>query len=161
MHQRVLHGVALAAVAVVLLGTAMAAEPAKPRFALDSARDGFMRLDTQTGSVTHCSALNGKWSCDAVLPADTNLGPRVEALATEVARLATETAALAARVEQLAQNAASTPTVQSSSVGQPVRAVASQPVARRSVSDRIVGRLLAMVRLLKHGKGAIPPATPS
>lgn len=157
MHQRVPPVLAFAATALALHGMAGAAEPAKPRFTINSARDGFMRLDTQTGAVTHCSATKGKWTCDGILPADANLGGRVDALAVEVARLAANTAALTARVEQLARNGA-----QPSPGAQPAAVEASQPVGRKTIANRIVGRFLAMVRLLKHGKSeAITSATPS
>lgn len=159
MHPRALPVLVFAATALALPGMARAAEPSKPRFAIDSARDGFMRLDTQTGAVTHCSATTGKWTCDGILAADANLGGRVDALAVEVARLAANTAALTARVEQLAKNRAA---AQPSPGAQSVATEAPQHVARKSIADRIVGRFLAMVRLLKHGKREVmPAATPS
>lgn len=157
MSQRALPVLVFAATALAVLGTAWAAEPAKPHFTIDSSRSGFVRLDTQTGAVTHCSATKGKWTCDGILAADANLGLRVDALAVEVARLAASTAALTARVEQLATNGAAA-RVSQGGTAQP--AVTAQPVARKTIADRIVGRFLAMVRLLKHGKGE-SAATPS
>jgi len=157
MRQRLLPVLVSVATGAAVLGTATAAEPARPRFTIDSARDGFTRLDTQTGAVTHCSAVRGKWTCDAILSGDANLAQRVEALAVAVARLSANTAVLTARVERLAKSGA-----QPSPGAQPAAAEAPQQVARKGIADRIVNRFLAMVRLLKHGKSeATPAATPS
>jgi hypothetical protein len=157
MKAKVLFGFAVVAIAAGVFGATAAAEPVKPRFTIDSSRDGFVRLDTQTGAVAHCSSLKGVWSCDPVLSGDAGLGLRLDALADEVARLAAETAALDDRIGLLAKGEASTPasTLPQSTTTQP----AARPSAGVSFADRIVGRFLAMVRLLKHGKGEVLPAS--
>jgi hypothetical protein len=156
MKARVLSGLVAVAIAAGVFGLAAAAEPVKPRFTIDSSRDGFVRLDTLTGAVAHCSSLKGEWICDSILSADAGLGPRLDALANQVARLAAETTALDARIGLLAKGEASAPV---SMLPQPATTQpAARPSAGVSFADRIVERFLAMVRLLKHGKGEVLPA---
>lgn len=69
-------------------GLAVAEEPG--RYAVEPSFDGFVRLDTETGSVAHCQKEAGIWRCEnlieetpgvAALRADVDkLGDRVEAL---------------------------------------------------------------------------------
>ena len=143
-------------VAVSAAGQASGAELAKPRFSLDASRDGFVRLDTATGAVMHCTVVKGKWTCDEVLSGGAGLTVRIDALALEVARLSAATAALDGRVARIAMAGAAAP-VATTPVTAPVAPAAVRPV-HPTVAVAIVTRLLAMVRLLKHGRDASAPA---
>jgi outer membrane murein-binding lipoprotein Lpp len=153
MRTLLLPVLALGLIAASAAVPASAAEAAKPRFSLDASRDGFVRLDTATGAVTHCTAVKGKWTCDEVLAGGAVLSARIDALSLEVSRLSAATAALDARVTRIgaADVAASTAVA-------PAKAPAVAQPAHRSVAGAIVTRFLAMVRLLKHGRDASTPA---
>ena len=165
MRARLASRLGLTAVLAAALASASAAETAKPRFTLDSSQEGFVRLDTQTGTVTHCRATKGKWACDAILAGDSGAGARLDALALDVARLRAATAALDARVARLTETGVpgAAPAV---GVVPPVALPSMTPALGRpamvSAAGRVVGRFLTIVRQLKHGKGDVKAApTPS
>jgi hypothetical protein len=126
--------------------TPAAAPAGAGRYALNAARDGFVRLDTATGAVSHCSQEAGVWHCDTIAGEDATLKARLDALTGEVAKLSAAVAALGARVADLAVGNA------------PTAPVAEKPVVERRAgfAGRAVDRFLAMVRALKHGA---PPAS--
>lgn len=161
MRARPLLGLVLsAAVLAAASGVAGAAGPVKSRFTLDSSRDGFVRLDTQTGTVTHCSVIKGAWTCDAILSGDAGLAARLDALSLEVARLTAVTAALEARLSRSPKEDARVPVATPTAT--PAGPPAVEPSGRTSVARTIVSRFLTMVRLLRHGKDETrPPLTPS
>jgi hypothetical protein len=73
------------------------------RYAIQSSDDGFVRLDTETGAVSHCTRVGDTWHCDAIAEDKAalerqvqTLSRQVETLAAEVGRLGEELAALKA-----------------------------------------------------------------
>ncbi len=76
----------IAVSAALTLGAAVQAQetPGKSgRYSMKDVDDGLLRLDTQTGEVSHCRKLNTAWTCSAV--ADDRA-----ALQEEITRLQTE-----------------------------------------------------------------------
>lgn len=82
-----------AALALVLTVSAGAAEG---RYVLKDVEGGFIRLDTETGAVSHCGLRNETWRCEPVADAQA-------ALQDEINRLAEENAALEQRLAELEQ----------------------------------------------------------
>lgn len=76
-------------------GFAQDAEPG--RFAIEPSVDGFVRLDTETGAVSHCYRRDDVWRCD-VLAEDRSA---IAEVADEVRALNDRIDALAARLEAL------------------------------------------------------------
>lgn len=89
MIRAVLFAVVVAALAI---GSAAAAE--RGRFVLEPAEDGFIRLDTETGTVSHCRSRDGNWRCES-------LADERKALDDEIGRLAEENRRLEQRVAEL------------------------------------------------------------
>ncbi len=89
---------ALLAAAIALVATAAPADDAATgsRFAVQPSDDGFVRLDTETGTVSHCGRKDGVWFCEPVIEDLSPLRRRVEELAGRVDALAAELAALKA-----------------------------------------------------------------
>jgi hypothetical protein len=114
----------------------------QPRYALSAAKDGFVRLDTVTGAVSHCRPANGVWRCEPIAGVDDS---RFQALAAEVAKLTADVALLGHRVDDLAMPVA---TVRAP----PSAAIPAAPVARPNPVVAVMDRLLAFVRTLKHGR---------
>ena len=114
-----------------------------PRYALSAAKDGFVRLDTVTGAVTHCRPVSGVWQCEPLAGVDES---RFQALAADVAKLTADVALLGHRVDDLAapkpQAAAPVPA--------PV-AVQPPPPPKPNPLVAVVDRLLDFIRALKHG----------
>src|SRR5438270_5603542 len=81
-----------------LAGTA-ASQEAKPgnRYAVQPSDDGFIRLDTQTGAVSHCGRRQGVWFCEKLVEDQSALEQRIDALTARVDALSKEVEALAAR----------------------------------------------------------------
>ena len=116
-------------------------EPGRFRFA--TVEDGLMRLDTQTGAVSHCARRPAGWSCEAV-PDDR------AALEGEIKRLAGENEKLAARIATLHKDleAARTgpPPVPPQTVPNPARppAVSPPPTGRELPSDAEIDRMMSV-----------------
>ena len=150
-----------APIAVVLalsLSGAVAADTA--RYALSAAKDGFVRLDTVTGAVSHCRPVNGAWQCQPIAGID---DARLQALASEVAKLTADVAVLGSRLDQLAAgkaapttSAAAAPTVPPSVAVAPVVSAAPTATAppHHTMIAEALDRFLGLVRRLKHGHEA-------
>jgi len=134
--------------AIVGAAPAFSADPgAGPgRYALGPSSDGFVRLDTATGSVSHCVQTNGVWRCEPLAQEDGAIQSRLDALSAEVKRLSAAVAALDARVASLAPV-----------VAPPVQAGDETPgPAERNLAQQVVGRFLDMVRRLKQSADSSP-----
>jgi hypothetical protein len=83
---------ASAALAVLLAGPAGASDVG--RYVFKDADGGFIRLDTATGTVSHCWSRDESWRCEPVADAR-------HAFEDEIARLAEDNAALRQRVAEL------------------------------------------------------------
>ena len=122
---------------LLLAAPAFAADEFPGRYTLGQSADGFVRLDTETGAVSHCAPQDGVWHCAPLAAESSAISKKLDALSANVTRLTAAVAALNARVAALAP------------VGQPAPQAFGQ-----SVTEKIVGRFLAMVRRLKHGPDA-------
>lgn len=144
----------LALTILVALGWAVTAEADDPgRYALSASRDGFVRLDTATGAVSHCRPQNGIWRCEPMTADDGGLRARVDALTSEVARLTATVAALDARLAALAPVSAASP------VTPPAPPSANAPApANPNFVHQAVARLFDLVRTIKHGRDKPMPA---
>jgi hypothetical protein len=83
----------LVATALLLLAAPALAEtvaPAKGRYAIQPSDDGFVRLDTESGSVSHCTRVSGVWQCDGVATPAPTIEHKVDALAAKVDELKRE-----------------------------------------------------------------------
>ena len=71
------------------------------RFALaPSELGGFVRLDTETGAMSHCGKRDGVWRCDVLLAEDSSvLQGRIDTLRSEVNALRSAVEALTARLD--------------------------------------------------------------
>lgn len=84
----------LAALAAATLALPAHATEVTGRYVLKDVEGGFIRLDTQTGAVSHCRARDSQWACAVV--ADDR-----EALQSEIGELERENADLKRRVAEL------------------------------------------------------------
>jgi hypothetical protein len=75
---------------------APAATVPAPRYSFHRVEDGFLRLDTQTGEVTLCSAHAVGWACEAVPEERTALEQEIERLRDQIDHLRQEIATLRA-----------------------------------------------------------------
>lgn len=141
MHNRAF--VVLVLTATAALAAAAAAQDGEPppagRFQLSSGDNGgFVRLDTRTGTVAHCSSSEGVWRCEPIL--DSGLADRLMALSDKVERLSTDLDGLSSRVGALATGVGAPP---------PVDEARARP---SSFARMAVHRLLEVIRTLKYGR---------
>lgn len=62
----------------------------KGRYTMSPVDNGFVRLDTQTGAMSHCTRSDGRWSCEAMADGGTDVRQEVEKLRKENADLRAE-----------------------------------------------------------------------
>ncbi|MEO8667048.1 MAG: hypothetical protein ABI399_00915 [Bauldia sp.] len=89
--------------ALALAAPALAenASPNAGRYAVQPSDDGFIRLDTETGSVSHCRRTAGVWHCEGVADAKSGIEIKVDALASAVVSLTGEVGRLKAELTTL------------------------------------------------------------
>lgn len=75
----------VSALALALAGPAIAAETG--RYVLKDVEGGFIRLDTETGAVSHCRSRDDQWRCEPVADAQAALNDEINRLAEENAEL--------------------------------------------------------------------------
>jgi len=121
----------LFATVVVLAGTA-AGDELKPgnRFAVQPSDDGFIRLDTQTGAVSHCGRHAGVWFCEKLVEDPTALEKRIDELTARVDALSKSVDALAAH-----SAAASSPP--------------AQVIETSNFTTKLIRRFYALIRRMK------------
>ena len=85
-----IRALSLFAVAFLLAGPA----GASGRFVLQEVEGGFIRLDTETGVVSHCRSSENQWRCELVADAQSALQDEINRLAAENAALEQQLAAL-------------------------------------------------------------------
>jgi hypothetical protein len=71
------------------------------RFAIQSSDGGFIRLDTETGAVSHCKRTNETWRCDAIAEDEAALQAQMKSLSDQVTALAGEVAGLKNEIASL------------------------------------------------------------
>jgi hypothetical protein len=128
-----------AALAVAMPGIAAEA-PEAGRYTLAPDANGFIRLDTRTGATSHCAPEDGVWRCEPLIEETGALAAGLEALAARVDSVSAAMAELGARVDALAARVEASPA-----------AGDVAPIEERGLVATAVARLLALVRLLKHG----------
>jgi hypothetical protein len=75
--------------------------PAAGRYQIAPDEDGFVRLDTETGAMSHCVKRGGSWQCDVLAENRSAADARIEALVREVEALTKKVEELATRLATL------------------------------------------------------------
>jgi len=122
---------------------------AAPRFTMVPAEGGFVRLDTQTGLVSHCrretAAADSSWRC-AAIPEDTLRSPdRLSELSEEIQSLGDAVAALRMRVDALERAR--------KDEAPPLAAAPSDEEMNRALdfSEELMRRFFGLVQEMKRG----------
>ena len=110
------------------------------RFAVEPSGDGFIRLDSQTGAVSHCGKRGDIWFCDPLTENESGLQHRLDVLSAKVDALTRQVAELAQRLAPAKPPGNATVSV----------APSAPPAARpMSFSERLMRRFFALVREMK------------
>jgi outer membrane murein-binding lipoprotein Lpp len=165
MHR---HLIAVAGV-LLLAAPALAQDAASGvgRYQIAPSDEGFTRLDTETGSLSHCTKSDGVWRCEP-LGGPSGLDQQLDDLSGQVGQLSTDLDALTARLDALATRVdalATRPTTTDldtlaarvDALASRVDALAARPSAEAAPAQdeaglvqQAVRRLLDMVRQMKH-----------
>ncbi len=129
----------LQAIAATILGLTMVSASAQEvetgRYAIEPSVDGFIRLDTETGSISHCARRDGVWRCD-ILAEDRSA---IDELAAEVKALGGRLDDLSARMDALEAGDRAVA---------PPEAVEPAP----GFAELLIQRLFDLVRDMKRGQ---------
>lgn len=136
----------------LLLGFPVVAEEAVPgpgRYQFAPDRDGFVRLDTETGSIAHCARSEGGWRCD-VAANGSEFDQRIVALQQELAALRAELESLGERLALLEDDGdtteEATPLPRDKSLEEEEREFDEA----LSFAERMMQRFFDMIRELKN-----------
>jgi len=122
--------------ALALTGTAAGDETNRGgRYAVQPSDDGFVRLDTQTGAVSHCGRRDGVWFCEKLIEDQTALDRRIAEIAARLDALTKAVAGLAARPPAVAEPPP-TPVVE-----------------RTDFTTRLMRRFYGLIRRMKGADG--------
>ena len=121
---------------------AAVAEDAPGRYALQSSADGFVRLDTRTGAVSHCGRRDGIWFCEPFAEESAAVDARIDQLAAEVGALRDAVAGLATRLDRAPAPGPAAGSLSPEEEQEFDRAM--------GFSERLMRRFFAMVREMKR-----------
>jgi hypothetical protein len=151
-------GGATAVATVAMLASPLAAQQSAGGAAvyqITPAESGFTRLDTRTGSLTHCRMVEGVWQCEPIDGGDGDIAPPIADAGEDdaVAALAARLDALAARVEALAERIEAQAAAATPAPPEPPAALPSRPAkpAPPVFTGQVVARFVEMIRRLKAG----------
>ena len=141
-------------VAGLMFGTvplfAQEAPPAAGRYQIAPDENGFVRLDTETGAMSHCVKREGAWKCEVLAEDRAASDARIEALSREVEALTKKVEDLTARLATLEKARGA----EAPSAGAPP----NDPEFERALSfaERLMQRFFDMVRDLKTEESGQP-----
>jgi len=136
---------------LLLAGVATAQESTSNsgRYEIAPDGDGFVRLDTETGTLAHCGKSDGVWRCRVIAEEQSEFGRRIQALGDEVTALKLELGRLNERLgsveESDTSDLANPPVAQAPSIEQREREFDEA----LSFAERMMRRFFDMVRELK------------
>ncbi len=154
------------ALCVLALAAAQGATAETSRFTMTPVEDGGLRLDTQTGAVSHCTAESGRWMCADVTDEGVARGGRIESLEQENAALKQENAGLKSAIEGLraergpagCEGAEKAPPGAAPQTSKPAMPGDEEIDQMMAFLEKMARRLKAMVEDLKREQTP-PPAT--
>jgi hypothetical protein len=106
--------------------------PDAGRYSVLPSPDGFIRIDTATGAVSHCGKREGAWYCDVLIEDRGLMERRLDALTAQIASLADRIEKLAARIDR-----------------PPPPAVVPAPVEEPGFTATLMRKLFVLVKGLK------------
>jgi len=136
---------------LLLAGPAIAeqATSTSGRYQISSDEDGFVRLDTKTGALTHCKKQEGIWRCEILAEERPDIDGDIQSLRDAAAALNAELSRLTERlgaIEESLGAAGSGPVMEIDPV---IEDREKGPDQTSTLAERIMQRLFEMIRELK------------
>lgn len=139
----------LVAAGLLLLGSSAVAGEAGPRpgrYQISPDGDGFIRLDTETGTLAHCDKSDGVWRCAAVVEDRSEVERRILALQEELAALRSDIEELGGRLDVLEEGRGAPPATRDKMSGEEEKKFDEA----LSFAERMMRRFFDMIRELKN-----------
>lgn len=129
---------------------------ATPRYQVERDGDGFVRLDTETGTLTYCEKADEVWRCEAVVDGHSDADGRMLSLQRRLAELDAEIAALGERLATIeGDGGAAAPPASSADQERLSREEEEKEFDEAlSFAERMMQRFFDMIRDLKD---EVPP----
>jgi hypothetical protein len=142
---------------LLLVGTLLLAVPALGqdsalplgRYQIAPDADGFVRLDTRTGALTHCGKRDGAWRCDVLAEERSDLVERVAALRDEMASLTAGLDRLASRLSTIEDKLGAPAAAPPSTAAPLVDGDEKELDEALSFAERLMKRFFELVKELK------------
>ena len=142
---------------LLLVGTLLLSVPALGqdsalplgRYQIAPDADGFVRLDTRTGALTHCGKRDGTWRCDVLAEERSGLEERVAALRDEVASLTAGLDRLASRLAAIEDKLGAPAAAPPSTAAPPLDGDDKELDDAISFAERLMKRFFELVKELK------------
>lgn len=122
------------------------------RYAIAPAGDGFVRLDTQTGTVSHCGRREGAWLCEPAVESSGEIFSAMQAMNERLGMLAEEVSGLSAEVAKLRQR---TDGLEATALRADNKLTAEEQQEMEKVlgfTDQLMRRLFGMVAEMKRSE---------
>jgi hypothetical protein len=138
-------------VAALLLAAAPAVAEdagAPGRYAIQPSDDGFVRLDTESGAVSHCRRTDNIWRCQPIADDKAILSDKIDTLTEQVESLTAELGRLKTEIDNLSETRAAKPTAT------PTLSQDDEKEFDRAMgfAERLMKRFFDMVRDLQAGE---------
>lgn len=141
---------------LLLIGPSLAETPVQSagRYQIEPDGNGFVRLDTETGTLTYCEKSEDVWRCEVIVEGRTGADQRLQTLEKELAALKAELAALDERLAAIDSDDGAPPAAASKERQLSAEEQEKEFEEALSFAERMMRRFFDMIRELKN---EVPP----
>lgn len=137
---------------MIAAATAEDATPGAGRYQITPSEEGFTRLDTKTGSISHCDKSDGVWRCTPLAGADDAVQSRLDEVAGAVTDLAAAVDSLTEQVGALTGRLDALTTRVEAGGRLSLEEEAQRREEALSFAEQVMQRFFDMVRDIKHAE---------
>jgi len=119
------------------------------RYQISPDDDGFVRLDTTTGALTHCKKQEGVWRCEILAEERPDFDGDIESLREAAAALNAELSRVTERLGVIEESLSTTGAVPPVTIDPAIEDREKDLDQTSSLAERIMQRLFEMIRELK------------
>jgi hypothetical protein len=121
------------------------AVPEAGRYAISANGEGFVRLDTESGAISHCDLQDGVWYCAPLIDDPSAVDRQLGLLSEQVSELSRQIGLLAEDLDTLQGRIEAAETAESPAIRRPARDGPQAP----GFAEQVMRRLFDLVREIK------------